>query len=93
MCVACQFVQTRRFPWIVKGKNSGSICRPEQTIPGDGVPVDQIVSAQPGLISQMSGFLTIKRIWGTTTFVDHVIDYVYVHLMQDLTVDETLLSK
>ena len=50
-------------------------------MPGDGVSVDQIVSAQPGLIPQMSGFLTSKILWGATTFVDHVSDYVYVHLM------------
>ena len=62
-------------------------------MPGDGVSVDQIVSAQPGLIPQMSGFLTSKRLWGATTFVDHVSDYVYVHLMRDLTLDETLLAK
>ena len=30
---------------------------------------------------------------GATTFVDHVSDYVYVHLMRDLTLDETLLAK
>ena len=62
-------------------------------MPGDGVYVDQILSAQPGLIPQISGFLTSKRLWGATTFVDHVSDYVYVHLMRDLTLDETLLAK
>ena len=62
-------------------------------MPVDGVSVEQIVSAQPGLIPQMSGFLTSTRLWGATTFVDHVRDYVYVHLMQDLTLDETLLAK
>ena len=41
----------------------------------------------------MSGFLTSKRLWGATTFVDHVSDYMYVHLMQDLGLDETLLAK
>ena len=62
-------------------------------MPGDGVYVDQIVSAQPGLIPKISGFLTSKRLWGATTSVDHVSDYVYVHLMRDLTLDETLLAK
>ena len=62
-------------------------------MPGDGVSVDQIVSAQPGLIPQMSGFLTSKRLWVATTFVDHVSDYVYVHIIRDLTLDETLLAK
>ena len=41
----------------------------------------------------MSGFLTRQRLWGATTFVDHVSDYVYVHLMRDLSLDETLLAK
>ena len=62
-------------------------------MPGDGVSVDYLVSAQPGLIPQMSRFLTSKRLWGATTFVDHVSDYVYMHLMRDLTLDETLLDK
>ena len=41
----------------------------------------------------MSGLLISKRIWGYTTFVDHVSDYVYVHLMKQLALDETLLAK
>jgi hypothetical protein len=40
----------------------------------------------------MSGFLTSRRIWGCTTFCDHVSDFVYVHLMHDFTVDETILA-
>ena len=41
----------------------------------------------------MSGFITNQSLWVATTFVDHVSDYVYVHLMQDLSLAETLLSK
>ena len=41
----------------------------------------------------MSGFLTNQRLWGATTFIDHVSDYVYVHLMRDLSLPETLLAK
>ena len=74
LCVACQFGQAQRRPWRTKGKKSGLIRTPDQTQPGDGVLVDQIVSAQPGLIPQMSGFLTNQRLWGATTFVDHVSD-------------------
>jgi hypothetical protein len=55
--------------------------------------MDQMVSAQPGLIPQMDGFLTNLRIWGATIFVDHFSDYVYVALMCHLTLDETLLAK
>ena len=93
MCMACQFGQAHRRPWRVKGKKSGSIRKLEQRMPRYGVSVDQIISAQPGLIPQMSGFLTSNILWGATTFVDHVSNYVYVHLMQDLTLDETLLAK
>ena len=55
--------------------------------------VDQIVSAQPGLIPHMSVFLTNQRLWSATTFVNHVSDYVHVHLMRDLSLPETLLAK
>ncbi len=52
-----------------------------------------MVSAQPGLIPQLSGFLTNLRIWGATFIVDHFSDYVYVALICVLTLDETLLAK
>jgi hypothetical protein len=58
LCIACQFGMAHRHPWQTCGKSSSSICCPEHILPGDGVLVDQIVSAQPGLIPQMSGFLT-----------------------------------
>jgi len=93
LCVACQFGQAHRRPWRHKGKKHGSIRQAEHVNPGDGVSVDQIVSAQPGLIPQMAGFLTSDRIWGCTTFCDHVTDYVYVHLMRNFTLEETLLAK
>ncbi len=89
LCVVCQFGTAHRQPLRTKGKKNGSIWKPDQTKPGDGVSVDQIISAQPGLISQMAGFLTSKQIWGCTTFVDHVSDFIYVHLMKDFTTNET----
>jgi hypothetical protein len=55
--------------------------------------MDQLVFAQPGLIPQMAGFLTNLCIWGATIFVDQFSDLVYVALMHDLTLDETLLAK
>jgi hypothetical protein len=93
LCIACQFGTAQRCPWHNKSKKHGSIQKPDQTKPGDGVSADQIISAQPGLIPQMAGFLTSKQIWGCTTFVDHVSDYKYVHLRKDLTLPERLLAK
>ena len=67
-CIACQFGTAHRRPWRVKGKKSGSIRKENEVEPGDGTSIDQIVSAQPGLIPQMSGFRTNERLWGTTTY-------------------------
>ena len=93
LCVACQFGTARRRPWRAKGKKHGSIRKKTETRPGDGQSLDQIVSAQPGLIPQMSGFLTSQRLWGATVVVDHVTDYIYCHLMKDFTLEETLNAK
>ncbi len=79
-------------PDVRKVRPQGSFRCLEHVLPDDGVSVDQIVFAQPGLIPQMSGFLTSRHIWGCTKFCDHVSDFVYVHLMQDYTLDETILG-
>jgi hypothetical protein len=55
--------------------------------------MDTLVLAQPGLVPQMSGFLTNLGVWGATVFVNLFSDYVYVTLMRDLGLDETLLAK
>jgi hypothetical protein len=41
----------------------------------------------------MAGFLTSKQIWGCTTFVDPISNYIHVHLMKDFFIMETLLAK
>ena len=91
--VACQLGQSHRRPWQTKVKKNGSIQRTKQTTPGDGVSVDHIVSAQPGLIPHMSGFITNQRLLSAPTFLNHVSNYVYVHLMRDLFLTDTLLAK
>jgi hypothetical protein len=52
-----------------------------------------MVSAQPGLIPQMSRRLTNLCIMAATVFVDHFSDHVYVYLMRELTLSKTLLAK
>ena len=49
LCVACQFGKARRQPWRTKGKKSDNIIGPEEKEPWNGVSVDQVVSAKPGL--------------------------------------------
>jgi hypothetical protein len=55
--------------------------------------LDHLVSAQPGLIPQISGKLTCLQINGATVIIDHYSDHVYIFLMHDLLLDETLLAK
>ena len=92
-CIECLFGAAKRRPWRYKGKAHGTIQKDSEEHPGDGVSVDQIVSAQPGLVPQMSGKLTRERIWGATCFVDHVSDFIYVHLMKSLTTEDTITAK
>jgi hypothetical protein len=61
--------------------------------PGARASTDQLVSAQPGLIPQISGRLTHQCVNGAKVFVDHCSDHVYVYLMRDLLLDETLAAK
>eukprot|EP00986_Skeletonema_menzelii_P004558 scaffold1561_cov129-Skeletonema_menzelii.AAC.11 len=93
LCISCQFGKAHRRPWRTKGTTSSGIRKKTEKRPGDGTSVDQIVSAQAGLMPQMAGELTSSRIWGATVFVDHVTDYVYCHLMSALSLEETLLAK
>ena len=85
--MSCIFGRSYQRPWRSK-KTPGTIRKESETEPGDCVSIDQIVSAKPGLIPQISGYLTNMRIWGDTVFMDHVPDYKQVALMRDLTSDE-----
>jgi hypothetical protein len=74
-------------------RKKGLIRKLTDDAPDKCVSIDQMISAQPGLIPQMAVFLTNLRIWGATIFVDHYSDYVFVALMCDLKLDKTLLAK
>ncbi|KAL7461231.1 hypothetical protein ACHAXS_001651, partial [Conticribra weissflogii] len=90
------FGQAHRRPWRTKKSTSGalsSIRKPSDDTPGATVSIDQLLSAQPGLVPQISGHLTRARIWAATVFVDHFTDLVHVHLMRDQTQDSTLKAK
>ncbi len=76
VCVSCIFGQAHCRPWRTKSSTSHPIRKSRDNAPGNGTSVDQIVSAQPGLILQMSGKLTNLRVNGSTVFVDHCSDLV-----------------
>jgi hypothetical protein len=54
--------------------------------------LDQMVSVQAGLIPQMSGHLTNIPIMAATIFVI-TFQIMFMYLMKDLTLSETLLAK
>jgi hypothetical protein len=92
VCMSCLFGTCHCKPWHSNGLK-GLIRKETDNAPGKCVSMDQMVSAQPGLIPQMTGFLTNLCIWSARIFVDHYLDNVFVALMRDLTLDEMLLAK
>ncbi len=89
----CLFGMAHKRPWRSKSKQTHSIQKKSNNYPGARASMDHLVTAQPGLISQISGRLTSMRITGGTVIVDHYLDHVYVHLMQNLLLEETILAK
>ena len=66
ICVSCLFGTAHKRPWRTKSKESHPIRKESDMSPGARASTDQIVSAQPGLIPQISGKLTHQRVNGST---------------------------
>ena len=95
-CASCSFGQAHRRPWRSKRTKDGKtskIRKDSDTTSGPSVSIDQLISAQPGLVPQVSGRLTSARIWAATIFLDHCSRHVHVHLMRDQTQESTLEAK
>lgn len=93
ICVACIFGSAHKQSWRTKSKTKHPIRKESDNEPGARISMDQIVSAEPGLIPQMSGGLTNLWVTGAAVFVDHFSGHVFVCLMQNLTLTKTLLGK
>jgi hypothetical protein len=91
-CQACLFGKATRRAWRSKAPRNLKL-PPTATSPGAVVSIDQMVSATPGLIAQMRGFLTRKRYTVTTVFVDHFSGLSFVYLQQTTTALETIEAK
>ena len=91
-CSACLYAKATKRKWRDKTKKSGSeVVKP--TKPGQVVSVDQLVSPTPGLIAQMTGFLTKKRYKYATVYVDQYSKLSYVYLQKTASAEETLEGK
>ena len=92
-CAACAFGKAHRRQWRYKGNRAGAIRTPQDDHPGACVSVDQLVSSQPGLLAQLSGHLTRRRVTCATIFKDHFSDFIFCHLQCSSGHEETLSAK
>ncbi len=92
VCAGCLFGAMTMVLW--RGKE-GSY---EHTVftatkPGKIVSVDQLISTQVGFIAQLKGRLTKQRYTASTVFTDHYSCLQYVHLITQITSQETVEAK
>ena len=91
-CSACLYAKAIRCKWRSRTTNNQEeASKPAR--PGERVSVDQLVSPTPGLIAQMTGFLTNKRYKYATVYVDQASRLSFVGLQKTATADKTLLGK
>ena len=76
-----------------KEKNNKTICKSSHSKPGKCTSIDQIITAQLGLVPRISGRYTRERITSTIYFLDHKSSFVYSHLCILNSQEETLKSK
>jgi len=82
--------QGDQVPWRIKGAANQIL---KSRAPGEVVFMDQLTVPTPGLISQISGFLTHARYHYTTVFLDHCSDCPYIVMQKGLTGEETIRAK
>ena len=90
-CSACLYGKASRRQWRSKPKKNRKAR--VATKVGEIVSVDMLKSPIPGLIAQMSGWITGKRYWYATVYVDHYSRFGYVHSQKTQSADETLEGK
>jgi hypothetical protein len=93
VCSACLYSKMTRKPW--RGKPSKKDDRETELPqrPGQVVSVDELVSPTPGLIAQMTGFLTTKRYKYATVYVDQFSRLGFIHLQKTASAEETIEGK
>ena len=92
VCSACMYAKATRRQWRHRNAiNRDNVVRPRK--PGDVVSVDQLISPTPGLIAQLSGFITKERYKVATIYVDQVSRVGFVNLQRSTSAEETLEGK
>ena len=91
VCSACAYAKATKRKWRPRTAKNHKPTAP--TVPGEVVSVEQLVSPTPGLIAQMTGFITRKRYKYATVFVDQFSGLGFVYLQREASVEETLEAK
>ena len=92
-CSACLYSKATKRPWRGKPRTRGNDDETQPTKPGEIVSVDQLVSPTPGLIAQMTGFLTTKRYRYATVYVDQYSRLGFIYLQKTASAEETVEGK
>ncbi|KAI2494626.1 hypothetical protein MHU86_19904 [Fragilaria crotonensis] len=92
-CSACLYAKATKRPWRNKPRKDGDDDDAKPTKPGQVVSVDQLVSPTPGLIAQMTGFLTTKRYRYATVYVDQFSRLGFIYLQKTASAEETVEGK
>lgn len=92
-CAACMIGKATKRPWRnkIRPRSVAETIKAEK--PGDCVCIDQMIAGTPGLIGQMSGFITRQRYKCLTVFVDAVSGYSYTVPTQSSSASEMLSAK
>ena len=93
VCTSCMFGCAHKKPWRVKGKEKHVIRSESETDAGDKTSLEDLTSSTPGIIPQMSGFLTSDCFWAATVFVDHETSHLYTHLQRGQTLIKSIEAK
>lgn len=92
ICPSCVLGKQRRRAWRSKAE-AGSLRSEATAEVGSRVSLDNVVSAQPGLVPRMDGRHTKERIHGGCCFIDNHSKYSYTHLQTSIDIDQTLEAK
>jgi hypothetical protein len=91
-CSACIYAKAIRRKWRGKtANNTDDATKPSK--PGECISVDQLKSPTPGLIAQLSGFLTTKGYGYAKVYIYHASRLSFVWLKKSATAEETLEGK
>ena len=91
-CTACRLGRATKVPWRSKGEENKRQIQVASS-PGQCVSMDQMQSTTPGLIGQMSGFITKKRYHFATVFIDHFSRLTFVYAHERITAADTVQAK